>query len=73
MNKVSINGTIVSNELVKELYHCISVRLGFIETGSWMRASDVIRTGQHSKIRALSTEQKQLVLDLEHLMQELIQ
>jgi hypothetical protein len=73
MNKVIVNDKELDRDLVEQLYYCISCRLGIIETGEpSIRTEDAIRSGQHKLIKPLSTEQKELVLQLEKLMYSLI-
>lgn len=72
MKKVIVDNTTLDDSLVEELYYCISARLGFIETGTTMRANDAIKSGQHNKIKQLSLEQKKLIVKLETLMELLL-
>ena len=71
--KVTIGDRELSEEEKLELYYCISCRLGIIETGQAnMRAIDAANSGQHKRIKALSTEQKKLTIMLEEIMYSLI-
>lgn len=72
MNKVIINGEQIPDEIVDEIYLAIVVRLGYIETGTIHRAKDLERSGQKDKIKVLSLEQMQLILNLEKVLKQLI-
>ena len=51
---------------------CLQIRLGIIETGDPMiRAIDAQKMGQRDKIKALSREQMELVIETEDLIKKL--
>ena len=61
----------LTKEEKENIYTSLSCRLGIIETGSPMlRAKDAEKCGGEykKKIRALSSEQMQLIIDTEKLM-----
>ena len=54
------------------LYFSLSMRCGFIETGTINRAIDMARTGRMDKIKVLSKEQMELIVKLEDLMMRIL-
>lgn len=52
----------------EELYMALSIRCGYIETGTIHRAKDLENAGQKNKIKVLSSEQMRLIIFLEDLM-----
>lgn len=73
MAKVTIDGEELSQQDKMDLYIAISGRLGIIETGQHgVRVQDAINIAEPHRIKALSHEQKALVLRMETLMHKLI-
>lgn len=62
----------LSEEEKANIYLSIVVRLGFIETGTSMRAQDAINCGKKALIKQLSSEQMKLVLNLEQLLNKML-
>ena len=58
----------LSDKERQEIYLSLSVRCGYIETGTIHRAKDLEKAGQKNKIKVLSTEQMKLIILLEELM-----
>lgn len=52
----------------EEIFLSLSVRCGFIETGTIHRAKDLEAAGRKDEIRILSTEQMRTIVFLEDLM-----
>lgn len=63
----------VSKDEKEQIYYSVVLRLGFIETGTSMRVQDAINCGKKNLVKPLSSEQIQLVLDLEKLLIKLLQ
>lgn len=63
----------VSKEEKEQIYYSVVLRLGFIETGTSMRAQDAINCGRKHLVKQLSSEQMQLILDLEKLLIKLLE
>lgn len=68
MRNVIIKDKSLTEEEKQDLYISLSCRLGFIETGTLMRAVDAKNVGKPHLIKVLSAEQRQKVNDLEKLM-----
>ncbi len=56
----------------EEVMLALSMRCGYIETGTVYRAKDLEKAGQREDVRALSTEQMRLIILLEDLMSKII-
>jgi hypothetical protein len=73
MNKVKIGNTELTAEDVEELYYCISHRMGFIETGTIHRASDLKNANSNFRPNVLSTHQMKLLIRLEEIMTMMVE
>ena len=62
----------LSEEEREFIYFSLSMRCGFIETGTINRAVDMARIGRMDKIKVLSKEQMELIVKLEDLMQRIL-
>lgn len=68
------NATIeLTPEEKEEIFLSLSMRCGYIETGTRHRAVDLEKAGQRDKIRALSTESMRKITFLEDLMLKIYQ
>jgi len=72
MNKVIVNGRQLSEEEVEDIYMSLSMRLGFIETGTHNRAVDLAKSNKDFRPRILQRDQMKKIILLEDLMNELI-
>ena len=62
----------LSDKEREEIYFSLSMRCGFIETGTINRAVDLERVGRKDKIKVLSSEQMKLIVTLEDLLQRIL-
>lgn len=62
----------LSDQEREAIYLSLSLRCGFIETGTANRAKDLERSGQKDKIKALSIEQMKTIIFLEELMTKIL-
>ena len=57
----------------EEIFLSLSIRCGYIETGTPHRSMDLKKAGQIDKIRVLSTESMRKIIFLEDLMKKIYQ
>jgi len=55
----------------EEIFTALSIRCGFIETGTVHRAVDLEKCGQKDRIKALSSEQMRKIIFIEDLMKKI--
>lgn len=65
---MSVKNVELSDEEREEIYLSLSLRCGYIETGTANRAKDLERAGKKNLIRVLSIEQMKKIIFLEELM-----
>lgn len=66
-------GLELSREEREHIYISLSVRIGFIETGTINRAKDLINCGKSREVKQLTTEQTTLIKELEDLMSRVLE
>jgi hypothetical protein len=72
MKKITVGDKTLTQEEVMNIYISLSLRLGFIETGTHVRAKDLVKVDKDFKPKVLSNEQMRLILDTEDLMSKLL-
>jgi len=58
----------LTKEELNDIHLALSMRCGFIETGTIHRAKDLIKAKPKTKIKVLSTDQIRAIIRLEDLM-----
>lgn len=62
----------LDKEIKSEIFLSLSIRIGYIETGTIHRAKDLENIGE-LKPKALTTEQMKTIINLEAVMEKLMQ
>jgi len=63
----------ITKEEKEDIYIALSIRCGFIETGTINRAVDLANCEKKEKIKVLSREQRLKIVEIENLMNKIIQ
>ena len=73
MNEVKIGRVKLSAEDVEQIYYCLSMRIGYLETGTPHRAKDLEKADKDFKPHVLSTDQMRLIIRLDEIMLMLVE